>query len=142
MNYGYGYRAPRRSKFGNEPTMVNGERIDSKLEAKRYQELLLMQRAGQITGLQRQVKYLIIPEHREPDIIGPRGGRKPGKIIEKARYYVADFVYYDTDGELVVEDAKGFKTDVYKLKKALMLDRYGIRIKETSSRNRRQKKRL
>ena len=140
MNYGHGYKGPRRSKYGNEPTYVEGERIDSKAEAARYQELLLRQRAGEIHGLQRQVKYLLIPEHREPDTIGPRGGRKPGKLIEKARYYVADFVYYDATGELVVEDTKGFKTDVYKLKKALMLDRYGIRITETSGRKTRRKR--
>lgn len=131
-----GYRPPfrsvRGSKYGAEKTRIGDEVFDSKKEARRYQELLLLQKAGKIAGLDRQVKYEIIPEHREPDTIGPRGGRKKGKIIEAARYYVADFVYYDSEtAELVVEDCKGYRTDTYKLKKALMLDRYGIRIKET-----------
>ncbi len=129
MNLGHGYKT--RSKYGAKKTAVGGEQFDSKREAKRYQELLLLQRAGEIAGLDRQVKYEIIPEHREPDSIGPRGGKRKGKIIEKARYYVADFVYYDARArEVVVEDCKGFRTDVYRLKKALMYDRYGIRIKE------------
>lgn len=130
MSFHYGYKP--KSKYGAEKTTVNGISFPSKKEARRYQELLLLQQAGKIAGLDLQVKYEIIPEHREPDSIGPRGGRKKGKIIEPARYYVADFVYYDarTD-ELVVEDCKGFKTDVYRLKKALMYDRYKIRIKET-----------
>lgn len=132
MNLGNGYNPKRRSKYGNKPTTVDGVRFQSTGEANRYKELLILQRAGKIAGLDRQVKYEIIPEHREPDTVGPRGGRKKGKIIEPARYYVADFVYYDSrTGELVVEDFKGVKTKEYKLKKALMLDRYGIRIKET-----------
>jgi hypothetical protein len=132
MNYGHGYSGKRRSKYGAEKTTVNGEKFDSKREAKRYQQLLLLQRAGKIAGLERQVKYELIPEYREPDTIGPRGGRKKGKIIEAARYYVADFAYYEVEaGELIVEDCKGFRTDVYRLKKALMYDRYRIRIKET-----------
>ena len=132
MNYGHGYGGPKRSKYGAKKTTVNGVKFASAKEARRYQELLLLQRAGKIAGLDLQVKYEIISEHREPDTIGPRGGRKKGKIIEPARYYIADFVYYDSETKaLVVEDCKGYKTDVYRLKKALMLDRYGIRIKET-----------
>ena len=132
MNYGHGYSGKRRSKYGAQKTTVDGEEFDSKKEARRYRELLLLQRAGKIAGLDRQVKYEIIQEHREPDTVGPRGGVKKGKIIEKARYYVADFVYYDSEtSSLVVEDCKGYRTDVYRIKKALMYDRYRIRIKET-----------
>lgn len=128
---GRGYR-PARSKYGAKKTTVGGERFDSTKEARRWQQLQIMERAGKINSLQRQVKYIIIPEHREPDTRGPRGGVKRGRVIERARYYVADFVYYDNDARaLVVEDCKGFRTAEYKLKKALMLDRYGIRIKET-----------
>ena len=130
MSFRYGYKP--KSKYGAEKTIVNGISFSSKKEARRYQELLFLQKAGKISGLDLQVKYEIIQEHREPDTIGPRGGRKKGKIIEPARYYVADFVYYDSETEtVVVEDCKGFKTDVYRLKKALMYDRYKIRIKET-----------
>ena len=132
MNLGHGYKPMRRSKYGAKKTTVNGIKFDSRKEAERYQTLLLLQRAGKIAGLALQQRYEIIPEHREPDTIGPRGGRKKGKIIEPARYYVADFVYYDAENaELVVEDCKGYRTPEYKLKRALMLDRYGIRIRET-----------
>lgn len=133
MSFRYGYKP--KSKYGAEKTTVNGISFASKKEARRYQELLLLQRAGKIAGLDLQVKYEIIQEHREPDTIGPRGGRKKGKIIEPARYYVADFVYYDSQtAELVVEDVKGYRGGqayaLFKIKKALMLDRYGIIVKE------------
>ena len=130
MNYGHGYR--QKNKYGAKKVTVNGEIFDSKKEAARYQELLILQRAGKILDLARQKRYEIIPEHRQPDCTGPRGGIKKGKVIERARYYVADFVYYDLETDrFVVEDCKGFRTEAYKLKKALMFDRYGIRIKET-----------
>ena len=89
----------------------------------------MMQRAGQITGLRCQVPFRLIPTQREPDIIGPRGGRKLGKVIEHGVVYVADFVYF-RNGEQVVEDAKGFRTKDYIIKRKLMLWVHGIRIKE------------
>ena len=133
MNYGHGYNNRRSAgKYNAKKTKVDGIVFDSQKEANRYKELQLLQRAGKIAGLERQKRFEIIPEHREPDTIGPRGGVKKGKIIEPARYYVADFVYYDAEtAELVVEDSKGFRTKEYKLKKVLMYDRYKIRIKET-----------
>ena len=128
---GHGYRASR-SKYGAKRQDVGGERFDSAKEARRWQQLQIMERAGKINSLQRQVKYMILPEHREPDTRGPRGGIRKGRIIERARYYVADFVYYDVDARCaVVEDCKGFRTETYTLKKAMMYDRYGIRIRET-----------
>lgn len=106
--------------------------FDSRKEARRWQELRLLQRAGMIRDLRRQVKFELVPEHRAPDTIGPRGGVKKGRVIERARYYTADFVYVDAKTDkMVVEDVKGYKTDVYKLKRAIMLDRFGIRIRET-----------
>lgn len=132
MNFGHGYS--QRSKYGAKKTWVNGIQFDSAKEAARYKELLLLQRAGKIFGLALQQRYEIVPEHREPDTIGPRGGKKKGKMIEPARYYVADFVYVTPEGELVVEDVKGYRDgqayNLFKLKKALMFDRYGIRVKE------------
>lgn len=123
---------PKRSKYGAQKTIIHGETFDSKREASRYQELYTLQMGGRISGLKRQVKYEIIPEHREPDSVGPKGGKKKGKLLERARFYVADFVYFDREtNSVVVEDCKGYRTETYKLKKALMLDRYGIRIKET-----------
>ena len=135
MNYGHGYSRPRRSKYNNNKTIVDGIRFDSEAEANRWCELKLLQRAGKIAGLDRQVKYELIPEYREPDRIGPKGGRKKGKIISSKKVYIADFVYYDSStGELVVEDVKGYRGGeaykVFQLKKALMYDRYKILVKE------------
>ena len=89
---------------------------DSKKEALRHRELLLLERAGKITNLERQVKFELIP-------------KQDG---ERACTYVADFVYTNVDtGERVVEDTKGFKTEVYRIKKKLMLWVHNIRIIET-----------
>jgi hypothetical protein len=117
------------SKYHAVRYTVDGNVFDSKKEARRYYELLTLERAGVISDLQRQVKYVLIPAQREPDIIGPRGGRRPGKLLERECAYIADFVYLE-GGKTVVEDAKGMRTEVYKIKKKLMLERYGIRIRE------------
>lgn len=109
---------------------VNGIRFDSKKEYERYCELHLLERAGKIQNLQRQVKYILIPEQREPDIIGPRGGIKKGKLLERECSYLADFVYTE-NGEEVVEDVKGFRTKEYLIKRKLMLYIHGVRIRET-----------
>ena len=93
-------------------------------------ELRILEKAGQITGLRRQVRFLLIPEQREPDTVGPKGGVKKGKVLERAVYYVADFVYEEVGGT-VVEDAKGMRTKDYIIKRKLMLERHGIRIRET-----------
>lgn len=118
------------NKYHAQKTTVDGITFDSRKEAARYKELSILEQAGEISDLRLQVKYELVPERREPETIGPRGVSHPGKRLEAARYYIADFVY--TQGEkTVVEDCKGVKTDVYKLKRALMLWRYGIKIHET-----------
>jgi hypothetical protein len=86
---------------------------------------------GIISNLRRQVKYVLIPAQREPSTVGPRGGVKPGKLLEKECSYIADFVYTVVEtGETVVEDTKGFRTKDYLIKRKLMLFVYGIKIKE------------
>lgn len=91
----------------------------------------MLEKVGAISNLQRQVKYILIPVQREPDIIGKRGGRKPGKLIEKECAYYADFTYFDRDKqETIVEDTKGMRTTEYIIKRKLMLHVYGIRIRE------------
>lgn len=87
--------------------------FDSKREASRYRELVLLQRAGVIQGLRRQVPFTLIPK----------------SPIGRAIVYKADFVYMQ-DGKEIVEDAKGVQTPVYRLKKRLLAERYGIRIQE------------
>ena len=107
------------SKYHSTPTEVNGIRFDSKREANRWAELRILERAGKIQKLKRQVKYLLIPSQY-----------RDGKCIERECSYLADFVYIK-DGHLVVEDCKGFRTPEYKLKRKLMLERYDIRLVET-----------
>ena len=135
MNFGHGYA--NRPKYGNKKAKVNGEVLDSGKEGKRYKELLLLERAGLIADLKRQVKYVLIPAQRAPSretySKGPRKGtHKPGKLLEKECCYVADFVYTEVNSNrIVVEDVKGYKTPEYIIKRKLMLYNYGIRIKET-----------
>ena len=120
----------KKSKLGNKKLTVGGITYDSEREYKRHLELIVLERAGVISDLRTQVKYVLIPTQREPDIIGVRGGVKPGKLIEKECAYIADFVYRE-NGREVVEDCKGFRTEKYLIKRKLMLYVHGIRIKET-----------
>lgn len=117
------------TKYHNRKVRRDGLTFDSKKEHKRYNELLLLQQAGEIKNLRRQVKFVLIPTQREPNIIGPRGGVKKGKLLEHECSYIADFVY-DKNGEMVVEDTKGVRTKDYIIKRKLMLNVYGIRIRE------------
>ena len=108
-----------RSKYRSKKVTVNGITFDSKKEATRYQELLLLERAGQIRGLERQVKFELIPSQKIN-----------GKVVERACSYIADFVYYDSENNYIVEDTKGFRTSDYIIKRKLMLSVFGIYIKE------------
>lgn len=118
------------SKYHNKKVTFDGMVFDSKKEKKRYCELSFLQKAGKIKNLQCQVKYILIPAQKEPPIIGPRGGIRPGRTIERECAYLADFVYINESGRTVVEDTKGFKTKEYVIKRKLMLHLYGIRIHE------------
>jgi len=113
----------RKSKYGNTKTQVGDIKFDSKKEAKRYNDLMVMAHAGQITELQRQVKFTLMEaQYRVVD------GKK--KCVERECTYIADFVYTDYKGDKIVEDAKGMKTDIYRLKKKMMLHFHNIQIKE------------
>lgn len=118
------------TKYKNKKTTVFGIPFDSKREAERYLILRTLERQGVIKDLRLQVRFELIPEQREPDTIGKRGGVKKGKVIERACDYVADFVYVDNQGNEVVEDAKGVRTKEYRIKKKLMLWVHKIKIKE------------
>ena len=119
-----------KTKYNSQKVTVGGETFDSHKEYRRFWELKLLQRAGRISDLQRQVEFVLIPTQREPDVIGPRGGVKKGLLLEKECTYYADFVYINDKGEKVVEDTKGVKTEAYNIKRKLMLYVHGIRIKE------------
>jgi hypothetical protein len=108
----------RRNKFNAKRTIVDGLTVHSKGEAARWQELKLLERAGEITELDRQVPYDLTVK---------------GEVIGS---YVADFTYFERDKTMpnlrhVVEDFKGFRTAEYRLKAKLMKAIYGIEIRET-----------
>lgn len=117
-------------KYGNKKALYGGAVYDSRKEARRAAELSLLEKAGEITDLQAQVKFVLIPSQREPDTVGKRGGIIKGKVIEKECAYYADFVYKDKQGRRIVEDTKGFRTKDYIIKRKLMLYVHGIKIKE------------
>ena len=126
-----------RRKYGNKKIhdLKSDQVFDSKKEYRRWVELSLLERAGEITNLQRQVQFILLPEQRAPGTEtykkGPRKGQvKPGPVLERKVTYIADFMYFE-NGEPVVEDVKGLRTKEYVIKRKLMLYTYGIRIKET-----------
>lgn len=119
----------RSNKYHSKKIVVDGIKFDSRKEAKRYCELALLEKAGKITDLQRQVKFVLIPAQREPDTIGKRGGIIKGKLLEREVAYYADFVYWQ-NGVKIVEDTKGMRTTDYILKRKMMLYFHGIQIKE------------
>ena len=120
----------RSQKYHNRKAVVDGIEFHSVKEARRHQELLLLQRAGVIQDLQRQVEFELIPAQREPDTIGVRGGVKKGKTIEHKVSYIADFTYKE-NGQLIVEDTKGYPTKDFIIKRKLLLWVHGIRLKIT-----------
>ena len=110
----------KRNKYHARKVVIDGENYDSQKEAYRHGELKLLERAGEISNLRRQVKYELIPAQK----IG-------GKVVERACTYIADYVY-EQGGKTVVEDVKSpaTRTEVYKIKKKLMLFVYGIQVRE------------
>lgn len=103
------------NKYGARKVKApDGQVFDSQREYDRWCTLKLLERAGRITDLKRQVSYELIP--------------KQGAM--RACSYVADFTYLE-NGKPVVEDCKGYRTEAYKIKKKLMMWVHGIRIKET-----------
>jgi Protein of unknown function (DUF1064) len=108
-------KKPKASKYRAQPVVVDGVRFASRREARRWAELKLLERSGQISGLERQIGY---PLH------------VCGKHV--ATYY-CDHRYRDKNGELVIEDVKSAptRTPLYLLKKNMLKAEYGIEIKET-----------
>jgi len=106
------------SKYRSRKVTLDGITFDSVRESRRYQELKLLERAGKIVDLKRQVKYRLLPSQK----IG-------NKTVEREVSYIADFTYWQGN-EFVVEDVKGVKTKDYILKRKMMLYFHGIRIRE------------
>lgn len=111
--------------------------FDSVKEFDRYCQLSELEQTGRIKNLLIQVPFELIPSQREPDVTGPRGSVKKGRLLERECVYIADFVYETPDGETVVEDVKGYRDTrsaayaKFTIKRKLMLWKYGMRIKET-----------
>ena len=125
-------------KYGNKKVEVDGIEFDSKKESRRYWELKLLQQAGKISDLQLQREFELIPAQYETfERYGKNGKRlQDGKrCIEKSCTYTADFCYMQ-DGQLVVEDVKGYRDPSsagyvkFVIKRKLMLWVHGIRISE------------
>lgn len=125
----------RYNKYHNIKTKTSdGIKHDSRTEARRWTELNLLLRAKEITDLQRQVKFVLIPAQYETiERYSKKGERlKDGtKLIERECAYIADFVYKDLrTGKIVVEDTKGVRTKEYIIKRKLMLYVHHIKITE------------
>lgn len=106
------------SKYRAKKTVIDGIKFDSKKEAKRYIVLRELEKQGNVEKLMLQPRFLL-----------QEGFRKNGKAYRKIEY-VADFMY-EQDGKLIIEDVKGIKTDVYKLKQKLFEKKYqDLTIKE------------
>lgn len=127
-----------KRKYNNKKIIVDGIKFDSKKEALRYKELKMLERAGIIHDLQRQVKYTLIPAQYE--LTGEvytkgkdKGKPKKGRLIERECAYYADFVYMQNDNT-IVEDVKGYRDgqayNLFVIKRKLMLYVHGIIIKE------------
>ena len=123
-------------KYGSKKTILDGIAFDSKKEANRWAELKILEKAGKIEDLRRQVKFVLIPaQYEDSTEVYQRGANKgkpkKGKLIEHEAAYIADFAYRDKETDrTVVEDTKGFRTKDYIIKRKLMLERYTIRIRE------------
>lgn len=103
----------KKNKYRNRKITINGITFDSLKEANRYNELKILEKKGLITDLKMQMSFILIPKQEG----------------EREVKYIADFVY-KTNGEIVVEDTKGFRTKEYIIKRKLMLYVHGIKIKE------------
>lgn len=124
----------RQNKYYNIKTKASdGSVFDSRKEARRYSQLLLLLKAGEITNLQRQVEYELIPNQYETYERYSKSGKRlkdSKRLVERKVVYVADFVYKDKSGAVIVEDTKGVRTKDYILKRKLMLHVHGIKISE------------
>lgn len=108
-----------KSKYHNNRVLVDNIRFDSKKEANRFIILKKRKDAGEITNLSLQKTYVLLDGYQI-------NGKKVRPVI-----YRADFVYFDKiKNKLVIEDTKGYRTDLYKLKKKMFESRYGLEITE------------
>jgi hypothetical protein len=119
-----------KSKYNNQPVVVDGVKYDSRHEALRMGYLKLLERAGEIKDLRYHVEYELIPPIRKEVVCKNKKGTVYTRITNEPRVYEADFVYtIVSTGETVVEDFKGAETDLFLFKADLLYYKYGIKIK-------------
>ena len=109
------------NKYNAKKNIIDGVNFSSIKEAKRYCELCIMLKAGEIKNLQLQVPFELAPAVK---LDGE-------KRIKPALRYFADFVYFDKVGNKIVEDVKGFETKDFRIKRHLMATVHGIQVKLT-----------
>ena len=121
-----------RPKYGNNKIKNAFGTYDSELEYARFVFLSNRQKEGEISGLRRQVEYLLIPAQYGTEIRHLKTKDKEVRVLlERPCSYIADFVY-ERNGETIVEDCKGSKeiiTETAKIKKKLLLWVHGIRLR-------------
>lgn len=117
-------------KYKAKKVRYDNETFDSKKEFERYLQLKQLEKEHKIYDLKRQVEFILIPTQYEKPTYTKKGKEKKGKVIERGLKYIADFVYKDENGDIIVEDVKGVRTKEYIIKRKLMLYIHHIKIKE------------
>lgn len=110
-------------KYRNQKVTIDGKTFDSKKEANRWAELRLLEDAGEIYELKRQVEFILLPAQKD----------EKGRLLERPVKYIADFTYRDSESNnMIVEDVKSpaTRTREYILKRKIMLYRLGLRVQE------------
>jgi hypothetical protein len=110
----------KRNKYGNKKTYINDVKFDSKKEAERALELAMLEKAGVIKNLKRQVRFELIPSQKDEN----------GKVLFRPVVYIADFTYTDCKtGEFICEDVKGMIVNEFRLKQKMMYYFHHIKVR-------------
>ena len=117
INYWKKWEKPITNKYKNKKVVIDNRLFDSKKEANYYTKLKILKDAGKITDLELQKKFIL----QDKFTLNSKTYR--------AITYVADFVYKE-NGQVHVVDTKGYRTQVYKIKKKLFMKKFGIEIEE------------
>jgi hypothetical protein len=138
-------RVTKPLKYHNRVAAVDGHRFASQREARRYAELRVLERAGVIRDLELQPEFLlyvavldstpVLPATKIADALRSFNTTKGAGLglvagLQPVGSYFADFCYRDAAGAIVVEDAKGFQTPLYRFKRRMVEAQYGIVIQE------------
>lgn len=118
INYWKKWEKPITNKYKNKKVVIDNILFDSKKEGNYYTKLKILKDAGKITDLELQKRFVL-----------QQGFKLHGKTYRSITY-VADFVYKDDKGQVHIVDTKGYRTEVYKIKKKLFMKKYGIEIEE------------